>query len=253
MGSSSNTSSPTDSVFHVCVSESTCHRHPPSVLPKKQQPILDERVPVPPLHAMPIKKRPLQHPDNNDNNKGIKRRKRGLDDPVSLVSLSIHKPRRRTNKRHPTTKKAETNAALAYDTIDPEAPESKVFDASCWIPDIHVFDAKPTVSVRWKGTPLDIRSCKYYERLHPGEVAIASTLRLFPEQYIRCKRALILAAQDAYKNNTPFRKSEAQKLCRIDVNKISHLWSAFGRLGWLGPKWPGSNMINNNNNGSATL
>lgn len=152
MGSSSNTSSPTDSVFHVCVSESTCHRHPPSVLPKKQQPILDERVPVPPLHAMPIKKRPLQHPDNNDNNKGIKRRKRGLDDPVSLVSLSIHKPRRRTNKRHPTTKKAETNAALAYDTIDPEAPESKVFDASCWIPDIHVFDAKPTVSVRWKGT-----------------------------------------------------------------------------------------------------
>lgn len=103
------------------------------------------------------------------------------------------------------------------------------------------------------GTPLDIRSCKYYERLHPGEVAIASTLRLFPEQYIRCKRALILAAQDAYKNNTPFRKSEAQKLCRIDVNKISHLWSAFGRLGWLGPKWPGSNMINNNNNGSATL
>lgn len=157
MSSSSNTPSPTDSVFHVCVSESTCHRHPPSVLPKKQ-PILDddddddERVPVPPLHAMPIKKRPLQQqPDNNDNTKGIRRRKRGLDDPVSLVSLSIHKPRRRTNKRHPTTKKAETHAALAYDTIDPEAPESEIFDASCWIPDIRVFDAKPTVSVRWKG------------------------------------------------------------------------------------------------------
>lgn len=239
-------------MFHVCVSESTCHRpSPPDVLPRKQQPILDEQVPVPPLHAMPIKKRPLQHSDNN-NNKATRRRKRGLgDDSMSLVSLSIHKPRRRSNKRHSAIKKAETNAALAYDTIDPEAPESEVFDPTCWIPNISVFDTKPTVSVRWKGTPLDIRSCKYYDRLHPGEVSIASTLRLYPEQYIRCKRALILAAQDAYRNNTPFRKSEAQKLCRIDVNKISHLWSVFGRLGWLGPKWPGSSNVINNS-GSVT-
>lgn len=152
LNTTSNTSSPTDSVFHVCVSESTCHRpSPPDVLPRKQQPILDEQVPVPPLHAMPIKKRPLQHSDNN-NNKATRRRKRGLgDDSMSLVSLSIHKPRRRSNKRHSTIKKAETNAALAYDTIDPEAPESEVFDPTCWIPNISVFDTKPTVSVRWKG------------------------------------------------------------------------------------------------------
>lgn len=83
------------------------------------------------------------------------------------------------------------------------------------------------------GTPLDIEKYEFYDQLHPGEVTIASTLRLLPEQYIRCKRVLILAAQEAHKEGTPFRKSEAQKLCRIDVNKVSTLWSTFGKLGWL--------------------
>lgn len=88
------------------------------------------------------------------------------------------------------------------------------------------------------GTPLVIDHMRYFEKLHPGEAAIASTLRLTPEQYLKCKRTLILAAQEFAKRSTPFRKSDAQKLCRIDVNKVSTLWQVFGRLGWLGDKWP---------------
>ena len=79
---------------------------------------------------------------------------------------------------------------------------------------------------------------EFYDRLHPCEVNIASQLRLQPKQYLMCKRSLILGAQDSYKNGMPFRKSDAQKLCRIDVNKVSHLWALFARLGWLEPHAP---------------
>ncbi|CDH57502.1 hypothetical protein RO3G_05761 [Lichtheimia corymbifera JMRC:FSU:9682] len=129
-------------------------------------------------------------------------------------------------------KKAKTEAAVAYDNIDIHVPDSQVFDPE-WMPSFDVFNEKP-VRVVWKGTPLSIEKYEFYDQLHPGEVTIASTLRLLPEQYIRCKRVLILAAQEAHKEGTPFRKSEAQKLCRIDVNKVSTLWSTFGKLGWLG-------------------
>lgn len=78
----------------------------------------------------------------------------------------------------------------------------------------------------------------YFDKLHAGEVTIAATLRLTPEQYLKCKWALVLAAKDAYETNALFRKSEAQKVCCIDVNKTSVLWNAFGKLGWLGSNWP---------------
>jgi hypothetical protein len=76
----------------------------------------------------------------------------------------------------------------------------------------------------------------YYELLYPGEVMIASTLRLTPEQYLKCKRALVLAAFEFHKNKLSFRKSDAQKCVRIDVNKTSTLWGVFYRLGWFKPR-----------------
>lgn len=85
------------------------------------------------------------------------------------------------------------------------------------------------------GSPLKISHLPYYQELHPGEVNIASTLRLTPEQYLKCRRSLILAAQDFDKMNTTFRKSDAQKCVRIDVNKTSALWSVFSQLGWFNP------------------
>jgi hypothetical protein len=62
---------------------------------------------------------------------------------------------------------------------------------------------------------------------------MASILRLSPIQYLKCKRTLILAARTLSYQQIPFTKSVAQKLCRVDVNKTSALWTAFGELGWL--------------------
>ncbi|KAG1471142.1 hypothetical protein G6F56_002294 [Rhizopus delemar] len=107
-----------------------------------------------------------------------------------------------------------------------------------WIPKPDVFENRASIRIAWKGSPLKIQSMPYFEKLHVGEVPIAATLRLTPEQYLKCKYALILAAHKATEENTMFRKSEAQKACCIDVNKASVLWKVFGKLGWLGTKWP---------------
>ncbi|SAL96403.1 hypothetical protein [Absidia glauca] len=122
-----------------------------------------------------------------------------------------------------------------YDHVDLSVDDRAVYDP-CWLPAWEPFDNKPAVRVTWKGSPLSIRALPYYEALHSNEHTIASTLRLTPEQYLRCKRAMILSAQVFYQHNLPFRKSDAQKVCRIDVNKTSCLWGAFNRLGWFHPR-----------------
>lgn len=158
-------------------------------------------------------------------------------------------------------KKSKTDAAAAYDNVDITMSDETIFQDPEWIPDMEAFDAVPAVRVVWKGkhfffgcvvarlftnppplffffsigSPLSIDHLPHYELLHPGEVHIASTLRLTPEQYLKCRRSLILAAQEFDKLHIPFRKSDAQKCVRIDVNKTSTLWSVFSRLGWLTP------------------
>ncbi|KAJ2962213.1 hypothetical protein NQZ79_g2605 [Umbelopsis isabellina] len=131
------------------------------------------------------------------------------------------------------SKKCKTDAAMAFDRVHVEESDHEFFDPE-WIPSYQVFDQRPPVRVVWKGSPLQISNMPYYDKLHLGEVNIASTLRLTPEQYIKCKRTLIQAASRYESQGVPFRKSDAQKLCRVDVNKTSTLWSIFGKLGWMG-------------------
>ncbi|KAI8080175.1 uncharacterized protein B0P05DRAFT_540282 [Gilbertella persicaria] len=138
-----------------------------------------------------------------------------------------------TTERH--IKKSKTDAAAAYDRVDISMSDQDVFDDPDWIPDMSVFEHSPAVKVVWKGSPLAIHHLPYYDMLHPGEVNIASTLRLTPEQYLKCRRSLIMAAQEFDKMDVAFRKSDAQKCVRIDVNKTSALWSVFNQLGWFSP------------------
>ncbi|CAO3652304.1 unnamed protein product [Cunninghamella blakesleeana] len=122
-----------------------------------------------------------------------------------------------------------------YDHINLSIQDKDIYDVS-WMPLWKDFDHRPHIRVVWKGSPLMIHQLPYYHELHTNECSIASTLRLSPEQYLKCKRALILTAQVFYQHGLPFRKSDAQKVCRIDVNKTSCLWNAFNRLGWFQPR-----------------
>ncbi|KAG0747431.1 hypothetical protein G6F57_008287 [Rhizopus arrhizus] len=122
------------------------------------------------------------------------------------------------------------------DTIDPKTSSIHPTLASHWAPDLDAFERYPSVRAIWKGTPLDIRHLPSFDLLHPGEVHIASTLRLPPEQYLKCKHSLLVHAQQFNQSNLPFRKSDAQKCVRIDVNKTSALWTVFYQLGWFKPR-----------------
>ncbi|KAI8970123.1 hypothetical protein BDF20DRAFT_990433 [Mycotypha africana] len=145
------------------------------------------------------------------------------------------------DNKHPIiiSKKSKTEAASMFDNLSVDCDPTTLFvGAEEWIPSDDVFNRRPHVRIQWKGSPLKIKNMPYYEKLHAGEAYIAATLRLTPEQYLKCKWALILAAKKAAEDNSLFRKSEAQKVCCIDVNKTSVLWNTFGKLGWLGSKWP---------------
>ncbi|KAF9957038.1 hypothetical protein BGZ72_002230 [Mortierella alpina] len=101
-------------------------------------------------------------------------------------------------------------------------------------------DGTPLPLVQWKGSPLDISRAPGYAKLHSHEVYVASTLRLTPAVYLSCKQTLISASRGYAKTGKLFRKSDAQKLCKIDVNKTSKLWEVFARFGWLS-NIPGNN------------
>ncbi|KAI7872433.1 hypothetical protein BDF14DRAFT_503875, partial [Spinellus fusiger] len=139
-----------------------------------------------------------------------------------------------TSRSLPKREKVDT--VILFDTIDIDTDDASYF-SPLWVPQPEVLDCA-TVKVVWKGGPLTIDHQPYYSRLHSTEATIASTLRLSPVQYLRCKRVLICGAKEYAENNMAFRKSDAQKLCRVDVNKTSALWKVFGQLGWMGRRWP---------------
>ncbi|CAG8433627.1 10921_t:CDS:2 [Diversispora eburnea] len=90
-----------------------------------------------------------------------------------------------------------------------------------------------TPKITWKGQPLPITHLPYYDSLHPKEALVASTLRLNPLQYLTSKYTLISSALRYTEKSLPFRKSDAQKLLRIDVNKASKLWEFFSQIKWF--------------------
>jgi len=87
----------------------------------------------------------------------------------------------------------------------------------------------------WKNQPaLDIdESHDGYDMLTAEEILVCSRLRLLPVQYLGIKDTLLTAAH----NGQVFKKREAQKMCRVDVNKTAKVFDWFLSLGLLGPAY----------------
>lgn len=90
-----------------------------------------------------------------------------------------------------------------------------------------------SLKVEWKGQPMDLRSDPNVDKLHPAEVLLASTLRLPCNVYLDSKRRLFYEKVQRMRGDMQFRRTDAQKACRIDVNKASRLFAAFEKVGWL--------------------
>ncbi|CAG8681192.1 9570_t:CDS:2 [Ambispora gerdemannii] len=87
--------------------------------------------------------------------------------------------------------------------------------------------------ITWKGMPHDIRNESYFEVLHHVEAQVVSTLRMTPIQYLNTKLAILSAAREFEDRGLPFRKVDAQRAVRIDVNKACKLWEFFHDVGWF--------------------
>ncbi|KAG7904940.1 hypothetical protein KL907_003156 [Ogataea polymorpha] len=89
------------------------------------------------------------------------------------------------------------------------------------------------LKTEWKGHAMDLSEDPLVEELHPAEVQLASTLRLPPNVYLDSKRRIFFEKVKRLRANLPFRRTDAQKACKIDVNKASRLYAAFEKIGWL--------------------
>lgn len=135
--------------------------------------------------------------------------------PTSLPAPA-HAPvrRRRQSPVRPTTPIDYTQ------TPDYAPPQSSLPLAKC-------------LRAEWKGLPMDLSGDPLVGMLHPAEVQLALTLRLPAALYLDLKRRLFAEKVVRLRRGLAFRRTDAQKACRIDVNKALRLFAAYERVGWL--------------------
>ncbi|KAJ1791308.1 hypothetical protein LPJ62_001466 [Coemansia sp. RSA 2167] len=101
-----------------------------------------------------------------------------------------------------------------------------------------IMPLRPRSTVKWnKADPIDISNAPMQERLARAERHCCSVLRLLPEQFLSIK--LMLLKEGLSRSPGTFKKRDAQRLCRIDVNKTSKIYEWFVSMGWL----PGSDGV----------
>ncbi|KAJ1669639.1 hypothetical protein GGF38_002102 [Coemansia sp. RSA 25] len=98
-----------------------------------------------------------------------------------------------------------------------------------------IFALRPgtsSCSVKWtKAAPMDVSGYPKAELLAAAERECCSILRLYPEQYLIIKQSLVRAGRTLPRGT--FKKRDAQKLCRVDVNKTSKVFEWFCKLEWI--------------------
>lgn len=148
-----------------------------------------------------------------------------IDVTSPAPSLPIPKKRKvRKEARQSGSPLAAQQAALIDESIPDYSP-----DANATLPKGNTRCLK----IEWKGQPMDLKTDPNLDQLHPAEVTLASILRLPCNVYLDSKRRLFVEKVNRMKSGMLFRRTDAQKACRIDVNKASRLFAAFEKVGWL--------------------
>lgn len=96
-----------------------------------------------------------------------------------------------------------------------------------------------SLKVDWKGNALDLSKDPFAYLLHPEELKLAANLRLDCATYLTSKRRIFESRRECFLRSPPkpFRKTDAQQACNIDVNKASKLWTAYDSVGWFDDRW----------------
>ncbi|KAJ1897782.1 hypothetical protein LPJ81_004463 [Coemansia sp. IMI 209127] len=87
-------------------------------------------------------------------------------------------------------------------------------------------------TVKWtKADPINVKEKPMADKLASAEQHCCSVLRILPEQYLAIKHTLLKESRSHSPGS--FKKRDAQRLCRIDVNKTSKIYEWYVSLGWL--------------------
>lgn len=157
----------------------------------------------------------------------------------------VYSPQRRTMTTSPhRVKKFSPSASAPHTNI---ASIEAIHEAPQYIPNVSwkklpdlspslttlPADSNKSLKIEWKGSPMDLSADPLRDELHPAELMLAQTLRLPCDLYLDSKRRLFLEKVYRLRKGLPFRRTDAQKACRIDVNKASRLFQASFRESWL--------------------
>lgn len=151
-------------------------------------------------------------------------------DTISRPSTPIRKKSQFSNSSPATPKRQRTSTPISYNY------DYKKIEDFC--PPLDTLPPNNTKCLRtdWKGQSMDLSSDPLVSELHPAEVVLASILRLPCAVYLDSKRRIFQEKVKRMKLNLPFRRTDAQKSCKIDVNKASRLYASFEKVGWFDEK-----------------
>lgn len=94
------------------------------------------------------------------------------------------------------------------------------------------------LQVNWRETPsLDLSKDPDRHMLHEAELELAMTLDLSCAKYLCTKLRIFQARVKDLQAGREFKKTHAQKACRINANKASKLCGAFEKVGWFDNKY----------------
>lgn len=146
------------------------------------------------------------------------------------VDLSQKRPRQRRPDRSGTPTVRAPGTKRANDIDHRTLPD--------YSPPLSTLPSDPkALKVDWRSNgPVPLSDDMDRRLLHEAEKVLASTLRLQCSQYLVCKKRIFMQVLENHKKGKPFRKTDAQQACNIDVNKASQLWTAFNKVGWFDRK-----------------
>jgi hypothetical protein len=123
-------------------------------------------------------------------------------------------------------------------TVAPNREDKNFNSVADYCPPLSSLGNK-SLRVEWKGNALDLKDDPHAHLLHPEELKLAALLRLDCATYLTSKRRIFESRRECFMRTPPkpFRKTDAQQACKIDVNKASKLWTAYDNVGWLDERW----------------
>ncbi|KAK9462120.1 uncharacterized protein V1516DRAFT_673798 [Lipomyces oligophaga] len=136
-----------------------------------------------------------------------------------------------------------TGSASSASSSPPTSPRTNVVhdleyeNLPDYCPPTSSLEGAKSMNTSWHGNAMDLSSDPDRHLLHPLEIQLASALRLPCAVYLDSKKRIFAERVFRARRGLPFRRTDSQKACRIDVNKATRLFVAFEKVGWLDDKW----------------